>query len=134
MNATEKLESMIGETFMYRTMTIKIKGTIINGSFIIVKTNVKDLTFPNEKGIKPNIEDFIQECLPLSSEVEERGLSTLQKEIKPVADLQAILLNNIEKVQQDKDYIGQASAVNEMAKTLIDITKVRISIAKNLLK
>jgi len=44
--------------------------------------------------------------------------------------LKATLLENINKVKDDKSYISQANSINQSITTLINMAKVEISCAK----
>lgn len=46
--------------------------------------------------------------------------------------LEKILMDNIQKVQQDKDYIPQAREVNTNIKSLIDLAKTEVEYMKTL--
>jgi hypothetical protein len=45
-------------------------------------------------------------------------------------DVISILKDNITKVQENKDYIPQAQAINNSINTLVNITKLRIGLLK----
>ncbi|GAB3937562.1 hypothetical protein [Larkinella terrae] len=48
----------------------------------------------------------------------------------PLGELADILMDSIRKVKGNKEYIEQARAINDQAKTLVDIAKVRVEALK----
>ncbi|GAB3177547.1 hypothetical protein [Telluribacter humicola] len=56
---------------------------------------------------------------------EEASVPAVQT-LSVVPELKEILMENIRMVKQDKAYIGQANAINDSVKTLIDLAKTEI--------
>ena len=54
----------------------------------------------------------------------------VEEELKPVESLSKVLLRNIEKIEKHAGYIPQANAINNQAKTLISIAKLKLDIVK----
>lgn len=45
-------------------------------------------------------------------------------------ELKNVLMDTVRKLQRDKDYVSQASAINDSVKTIIDLAKVEVEMIK----
>jgi hypothetical protein len=133
------LESMKGKTFQYANQAHYITSYILDEEQekCTIKTNLstfdrrfenmetflqywkpvdKDLTLYNEPELWKNFSNFIEQ----ENDRSKRLINTLE--------------DNITKVQQNKDYIPQAEAINKTVTTIIGIEKVRLSMLKMMIK
>ena len=90
------------------------------------------------------IDLFIEQLQPLRVKLKEGVLEKRQLELKKMEvqqtysnieekeeqDLSIILLDTIQKVQKDKDYIGQANAICNVVSQMINIKKLELQINK----
>ena len=90
-----------------------------------------------EEGEPQPVPNFYQQQAPAQKQVETRPAARIPTATEPrIVNLPAasvigssgpalrdIIMDNIQKVQQDKDYIPQAAAVNEQVKSLIDLAR-----------
>lgn len=127
MEATlKKLENMIGNTYKYEGRKVTVNDVKINGSIATLKTNGED--------IQITIDDFFDNDLEEFHLIKENGLMKHPTIVDAVLQngtmyekLQSTLLETIDKLQTDKEYIPQAEAINNTLKSIIDLEKVRVS-------
>lgn len=128
MNTLEKLNDMVGNTYMYKTKNITIRGYFLpNDEAVSIKTDVKNYIIPLS-----NLPGFIGECLEVEVESERVSLVPAQK--NEVSNMKNILLDNIKKIQEDKAYINQAKAINNNINTLLNMVKLEIQISREMNK
>lgn len=88
----------------------------------VVATNKKWLS-----GSLEELEDFIQDCLP----VDDKPISQPSKS-GAFDDVAKILKDNIEKVQSDPKYVSQAKVVNQSVTNLINLAGMQLKFKKQL--
>lgn len=122
MRETTKLERMVGESFLYHGNQIKIKDYYKeeeNNSIRII-TQTEPILIANSK-----IQEFVSDCLPIE---ESKSLSIVSESQATITSLKDILMDNIKKVQGDKDYINQAKTINNSVNTLITMVSLQVKI------
>lgn len=128
MKERTKLEKLVGKEFIYQQNNIRIKDYYAeeeNGSFKII-TDGKPITVK-----EADIASFLERLLP----VEEPATQAISTEVvqgtnELMNTLQQTLLDNINKVQNDKEYIKQANVVNSSVNALIGMAKLQLQVAK----
>ena len=119
--------SMIGKVYLFngaehRIRLIKPVGK--SGDYE-VRTNLSTL--------KVTLKELRRDFLPIDGEGPSAStaiVKVMRDEIRPMHNLSTILLDNITKIQKDKNYIPQAKAINEQAKTLIGLAKFKLDVLK----
>lgn len=90
-----------------------------------ITTDKKDFSVKNSE-----TQDFINNMM----EVESHALIRTSDYAPPVpkqhVELSGILMDNIRRLQESPDFIPQANAINEQAKSMIDLCKAEIELAK----
>lgn len=124
----KRFKAMIGRTYLYMANyhTIEAIDELPGGVLLAVKTNLRTIKVP----AKELRENFIP--APKSGGGQElvlaaKGLKVDNQDMKGLSD---VLLDNIRRVQNDSEYIPQAKAINESAKTIIAIKKAQIDMVK----
>lgn len=147
----EKLDSLIDKTFNYKDKIITIsKWKKVSGTYVIF-TDKRTYNF-----LESEIDWFIEDLSELRVKLKDGVLEKRQLELKNVSiqekkdelkpnemeeneknivpiqqkDLSVILLDTIQKVQQDKDYIGQANAICNVVSQMINIKKLELQLKK----
>ena len=122
----KKLDNMIGCTYKYEGRKIRIDDVTVSGNIATLKTDSED--------IQITLDEFFDEDLADFQLIKENGIMRYPQLIDVVLQngttydkLQEVLLNTIEKLQTDKDYIPQAEAINNTLKSIINLEKVRVS-------
>ncbi|HUX54280.1 MAG TPA: hypothetical protein VMV56_07695 [Williamwhitmania sp.] len=123
MKVNEKLDSMVGHSFMHDTRIYKILSYDLNGQLTIV-TDKKWFRFPLEKA-----ESVLKQFLPVEDEIEITSLQIVPKGSE-MLNLKAVILDNIKKVQSDKGYIKQAESINKSIGQLVNVARLEITFAK----
>ena len=122
--AIDKLQGLMGKTVMYNTRNYKLLYFEKDGETVRIATDKKLLKFQNGQ-----LEKFISEL----SEVDETSMEIYKSEshgIQAVAQMETILMENIEKVQNDPKYIPQAREVNKNVNSIITLARTRIQLVK----
>ena len=120
MNLEKRLNEMVGRTFMYHTRLYKVLNYRLNGRLELV-CDKRWFDIAAE-----HIEGTLDEFLPVA---EERALAFFPAK-KELINIKDILMENIERVRQDKTYVGQANAINKSVNTLINMAKLEIQYQK----
>ncbi|HUR65503.1 MAG TPA: hypothetical protein VMZ03_04065 [Chitinophagaceae bacterium] len=136
----KKLQEMKGKTFEYAKQIHCLQDYSIDedNEKVVIKTNLNSFTRKFE-----SVEEFlgywkphlqVQVSTPATpTEESNNAVSVFIESEKSKADaLIAVLEDNIKKVQENKDYIPQASAINKNVSSIINIQKMKIDMVKNL--
>lgn len=121
MKPIDRLRKMQNKSWMYRT-EVYLFGTLeenADGSCDLY-TNIRTFHFPDE----PAMVRFLKETMPVDN-------TPAPQEVVPdsvATQLQQVLLDNIERIQEDKEYIPQAMAISKQVNTLINLTNLEYKI------
>jgi AAA15 family ATPase/GTPase len=125
MKDLQKIAQMVGSTYMYKKENYTLKGFIPEEQKVRILTDKQDIVLLN---------DGLHHSLSLFLEVEqEPQLPQVVKKSEvqtAMGSLTSILLENIETVRKDKDFIPQAESINTSIKTMIDMAKAEIDYRK----
>lgn len=142
---TNKLEPMIGKQFLIGTNPERIVSYKFDQSHVKLITDKRTRSFDEDQ-----LFDFIKtQCLDMEEDFEEMTMQVsnhgknLPASAAPTQqvyvpsfnnshfkDLRNVLMKNIEKVQEDKNYLPQAVAVRDNVQSVIDLTKNEIEFMK----
>jgi hypothetical protein len=128
---TERLEAMVGSSYMYMGRHLKVRG------YALESNRIKILTAKgNPVVIKlSNLDDDLDEFMPAESESNGAESMTLYKaQTTNMASIEQIVMANIEKVQNDREYLAQAKAVNENVNTLLKMNQQKIDLFREVRK
>lgn len=150
MNAVKELQKQVGNKFMYLAKQVTIKRVTQENpeSDIVIETSYKDVRV-NPKNAMRFFNDYF---LPLDTPNKVTIASSYEPTKKPtphiseiepsytpkmimgdrsiVQTLKDTLLDSIEKIKRDDSYLPQATAINQTAKTLIDLAKSELEFHK----
>lgn len=115
---------MVGGTYLYKRESIIIKGVIASDTdqLIRIKTDKQDITVS-----LLHLSDFISSLLLASDEQQEETRTALVTQQSGEIDtLHKILKDSIKKIQEDKEYIGQAKAINNHINTMLNMVKLQM--------
>lgn len=118
------LEKMIGNTYEYEGRKHLIYEIRTKGNIASLVTDKDVIELPLD-GLDDYLDDFVfikSNQLIKSPEILEMVTSTGSV----YGQLQTTLLDSIEKIKSDKNYVEQAQAINETVKQIIDMEKVKI--------
>lgn len=124
MENLNKLYEMVGGTYLYKRESITIKGVIASDAdqLIRIKTDKQDITVS-----LLHLSDFISSLLPVSDEQQEETTTALvTQQTGQIDTLHNILNDSIKKIQEDKEYIGQAKAINNHINTMLNMVKLQM--------
>jgi hypothetical protein len=138
----QKLNLLIDKKFNYKDKIITITKWKKVGVTYVVFTDKQTYNF-----FENEIDLFIDELQPARVKSKEGFLkkkqlelknmevqqthSSIEKEKEKETDLNAILLDTIQKVQKDKTYINQANAICNVVSQMINIKKLELQLARN---
>lgn len=118
-----RLQGMVGKTYMFNTNCFKVQNYQFIEGKLLIGTDKK--IFPIEiENVHRVLDMFLetdQEETPTGHQVKFE-----MKSLSGAAEIKDILMANIKSVQENKDYIPQAVAVNDTVKTLLDFAKTEI--------
>jgi len=123
MQVSERLQQLEGKTWMYNTVLHSVAKTRVTETGFDV---VSDKGFMSFK--LGEVDRVMKEFLPVADET-ERGV-VLTGEVFPVHSVVGTIMEGIEKLKQDKDFIPQAEAINRSAQTIINLAKVLVDVKK----
>lgn len=121
MQINERLESMVGKTYLYHAQYHKILSYKVDGDKITIVTHKKWFDISNKD---------LNQFLPTSSENGTTSLQVLPKDREFLASLSATIKDNIEQVKKDKSYIPQANSINNSINTLVNLAKIELQMLK----
>ena len=123
----KKIEAMEGKSFKYGGNLIHIE------SIKHLEADMYQITHPVGllKASKDELlHDFEPVNTPMVSETNQRVTDLAFSDAGTLGDLSKILMDNIKKVQDDSSYSDQAKVINESAKEIINLQKVKIEALK----
>lgn len=124
MEAINRLKMMIGNVYTYEGGRMTVHDVVQDDKFGILKTDTGDIKI-SLKDIDEELNYF--KLLNSNGLVNNPALMDVVLQSNNVyAQLQSTLLSTIEKIENDKEYIPQAQAVNETMKSIIDLEKVKV--------
>jgi len=120
----KKLTGMIGKTFLYLGHQYVIKGLDeVEEDLYEVKTDKRTMRMSSA--------DLRKEFLPVHTNGKENlALVKTINESLAMKDLGVTLMETLDKVKANPKYIEQARAINETAKTMIELGKLQLEIIK----
>lgn len=132
MKGLEQLSKMVGKPYMYSKEVYTITGFIPEESKVRVKTDGKDIVL---------LYDDMPHCLSLFLEVEEEQVSVAKTAktaimansgASDIQSLKNILLDNIRKVQESKEYVPQAAQISKSVTAFTNLAKAEMEYFKML--
>lgn len=129
---TAQLEQLVNQEFSYKGNNILIQEIKkLSSGFIVIKTSGRSYNFyPDE--VRSQFIDLLQPKQEKKElkHVKQEEVSVnvlLKQENQPVKDA---LLDALRKVQQDANYVEQATALCNISNSLINIQKMELSFYK----
>lgn len=125
----ENLNKLIGNKYAYRGLVITVKEVKFLSSLYVVKTDKQTYNF-----YESEIDSFLLELIDYDDIPKKSFIMDNTPNIRTVSnentDLSEILLETIKKVQEDKNYIGQANAICNVVSQMINIKKLGLQLKK----
>jgi len=138
MQMESKLSEMIGKLYIYKQKEHRILRFQCESSFTKIVTSREDIIVNHDEA-KEQLTDFllVDESSPALPSKPSDNLPATNHMTMPelsfksnVPQLSEIIMGNIEKLKTDPSYISQASAINDQLKTLVELGKTEIEMAK----
>lgn len=135
----KKASEMTGQRYMFNGTgeAYTVKNTTVVNSRLLINTDKKLFDVELEHAMK--LLNEFHSGVPVAIDAEHREVAPFQttsatvyqaphqvQSLTGVQALKDIIMNNIERVKADKEYVPQAAAVNDSLKTLIELAKVEI--------
>jgi glutamate/tyrosine decarboxylase-like PLP-dependent enzyme len=125
----DRLDEMTGRFFIVNGNSEKVESwQLLDEDTVSIKTDQDEYQFPFDLADERLKRDF----LPV-----EDGLDTVSKNIplracntETLASLRDIMLENIKKIQADKEYLPQAQEVSKSVGVIVDLAKTEIEYFK----
>ena len=123
----DHLQLMPGNNYYYEQKEVKVISYEFIDARCIIATNKGPIDFP-----WTDASVYLKNFLLIPSK--ESDLLPVKYEMSinrdTVGSLKEILMDNIKKIQANKEYIPQASEINNQVKSIIDLAKAEIDILK----
>jgi hypothetical protein len=127
-------KTLIGKTLRYKGVEHFVQSYSYRNKMHYLVTDKEWFEFPSEEHVK----DFLAICVEVEnielihtpkSATDENGLSKPNSSSGNVmAYLKGILVEDIERVREDPEYVEQAKTVSNNIKRLVDIAKLELQI------
>ncbi len=124
-----KIQQLLNLELEYGIKIITIKGYDIDRGRMKIHTNEKEDHFDYTL---EDVPDFLSKFKPLRkvTAVQTSDKDALLIIAANAERLKAILVDSIEKVTKDPNYVKQATVINNNVNTIVNITKTQLDIAK----
>lgn len=136
-NLQNKLNNMIGGTYLYNTREVRIRDIAAANGQVKFITDGHPIVIEKSQ-LKQKLDDFLpmeeETEVTLPAEIEDNAMQTLRHTDDKMAKLEAIIMNNIEKVQQDREYLPQANQVNKDVNTILKMNQQKIHLFREVRK
>lgn len=134
-----RLSKMVGQTYLYNTNSVKILSYKQKEDHVTIVTDKDWIEVPLFK-LPALLEEFLEveqedeEPQHLPSPSRNSSLQVTQNARQNLSSLKDVLLDNITKVQKDKEYINQAKAINNNINTLMNMYKLELELTREIRK
>ena len=154
-----KLEKMIGKTYLYKARQRRIDGYRYDDGEVIIHTDGADIRIDENDLREVLLRDFLplnddthrrfprggDDDFEVEEEEQEAGgveESVIKKEKRPelkalivldegrIPNLLETLMETIERVKQDKDFVPQAKVINSSVNTAVNVAKLFLMVNK----
>ncbi len=136
MSLENRLHEMTGKKYLYMNEEHLVKEVKIVDKTMLIITDQKQIVVPiSEKA--EFFENFIDMSDSSTAVVnhEEEGTEKILKTYKSTTfGIKSVLLDALDKLAEDPNYIKQAQAINQTTKVLLDVFKTELQIAKSIKK
>ena len=120
-----RLELMIGKTYKYKDGIVRIEDVRIKGNIARLVTEGAPIFIDIT-----NLDNELKAFKQISDNTlvrDTRIIDSIMYETNVYSAIQGIAFAAIQKINEDKNYIPQANAINDAVKNLIELEKTRIS-------
>jgi hypothetical protein len=115
-----------GKTYLYKGEQHEIQEVkFISSDLFDVYTDKRRIRVPKKEFV-----EFLPVDVPKSSQMDKAMVLFAQQTNGPLESLADKLMKVIANIEENKDFIPQAEAINETAKNLIALQKTRIDLVK----
>lgn len=122
MKDTTLLERMLDDTFVFKGKHIKVKDWYAEEE----KDTIRIITTTDPIVIKnTEVKKFVDQCIRVE---ETQALQVINKSQEDIGNLKDILMDNIKKVQENKEYINQAKVINNSVNSLMNMVSLQMKI------
>jgi len=126
----DNLQRMVGKTFIYKAHHHKVLSFKIDGDIVWLVTDHRWFKFSVNE-MKKEFKEFLPvDTTDIVKPINLKASAAVFVNKDEVAELKSEIMNSIEKLKKDADYIKQASAINNCIKTLVDMGRLQVDIFK----
>ncbi|REE01078.1 hypothetical protein C7460_10498 [Marinoscillum furvescens DSM 4134] len=138
----EKLFDMIGKDWLYHSKNIRILGVFQRDEIFRIKAESPEGTNEDIDLHAQDVKQFVKDCLIVDmtptvvekakDENTELAMAIVKNSNLDINDLTQTLLDNIEKVRENPEYINQAKAVTNNVNSILNLKRLQFQVAKEL--
>lgn len=119
-------EQMIGKTYMYNAKEYIIEGASYSGDYMFVDTNKKVFRFH-----KDEVQKKASQFLPIdNTKPAKQAPAGIAPQISSLKTVTESLIECIEIVKRDPNYIKQANSINSTIKTITQVMRLELDMMK----
>jgi len=121
----KKLQGLLNKPWKYGMRVVVITGYDVSEERqrVFIHTNEKENHFDRPFD---SIGDFVKQLVPAEKKETQSDIMVMSA-TNVSTQLKGILLDNIQKVQENKEYIPQATTICNNVNSLINLTKLELS-------
>jgi hypothetical protein len=127
MKDIQKIKEMVGNAYKYKGKTYTIRGFAPEDDTVRIYTNQEDIVLHDGGNLGEALAMF-RYASNVPAVIERSEMQAT------MSSLTTVVMESIEKVRNNKDYIPQADSINSSIKTLIDMAKAEIDYNKTQLE
>lgn len=124
---TTKLEKLIGQDIAYNQYVYHIKEVEKQAESVVLYTDSKPIILHSDAQVQFFLDDIQPVQLPAKKNGNQHPAQPQIIGADVLHQLRNVLIENIQRVKDDKDYIPQANAVAKQVNTLIQLTHMEIT-------
>lgn len=122
---TKPLEEMLGKTWMVNTMQHRFMELQPGeAGKIVLVTDRKRIEFRCQAEVK----FFVKDALPVDPSAPALPAPVVTNDV--MAQLKGVLMENIERVRNDKTYIPQAQSIAKQVNTLVQLSQLELELRR----
>ncbi len=135
MNPKTKFDELVGREWLYSPTrkNLVVQSWEMKDDTFTLQTTEGPLTCPFGQH-----DEWLKNFLPVEDDDNAKAVTITRFNVPAnsvfagdtMGKLRDILMDNIEKVKEDKNYIPQAQTINDNAKALIDMAKTEVDLYK----
>lgn len=132
-----EIEQMVGNSYLYRGRQVTVKGYGVSDGQVRIINQGNTIMFPLDR-LDEELDQFMEtddpQAIERADEAKEQAVAVFQNDASQMNKLENVLVDNISKLQEDDKYLEQAKEINSTAKTLLQMSKQKLEMIREIRK